>query len=434
MRKLAANGDEMEEREERLREEVERDLVMIEGGCVEIISRDELGRKLLRSKQENRPLKIKVGFDPSAPDIHLGHTVQLRKMRQLQDMGHTVYYLIGDFTARIGDPSGQKETRPNLTKAQVLENASTYQKQACKILDERKLQLVFNSEWFDQMTLPQIAELTSKYTVARLLERDDFGKRLSEQKPITVLELLYALMQGYDSVRLGVDIEMGGTDQKFNLLVGRDLQRAYGQEPQVLIIMPLLVGTDGVQKMSKSLGNYIGISEPPNEMYGKTMSISDDLMFEYSVFLTDIPRDDIDTMKESVHAGELNPKEVKKRLARELVRMYHGDKESVEAERAFERVFVEGGLPDDIPELRLGPQHLKKDGTIWIVDLLIRAKFARTGNGARRLIDGGGVSIDGLKVDDTRLDIEPLNGMILRAGKRKFAKLVLEEHTACSAD
>jgi len=411
---------------QKLRDDVEQDLKAIEQGCVEIISRDELGSKLLRSKQENRPLKIKVGFDPSAPDIHLGHTVQLRKMRQLQDMGHTVYYLIGDFTAMIGDPSGQKETRPTLTKEQVLENAATYRKQACKILDEDKMQLVFNSEWFDPMTLPQVAELTSRYTVARLLERDDFAKRLDEQKPITVLELLYALMQGYDSVRLEVDIEMGGTDQKFNLLVGRDLQRAYGQEPQVAIIMPLLVGTDGVQKMSKSLGNYIGIDDPPNEMYGKTMSISDEMMFDYLILLTEVSRENVSGMKERVEAGRLNPRDVKKRLARELVRMYHSEKQSLDAEREFEKVFVNKELPADIPELTIAGELLKEDGTIWIVDLLTLARFARTGNEARRLIQGGGVSIDGNIVDDTKLDIEPADGMILRAGKRRFAKLVLE--------
>ncbi len=419
---------------EKLQREVEHDLAAIEVGCVEIISRDELGRKLLQSKQKKRPLKVKVGFDPSAPDIHLGHTVQLRKMRQLQDMGHTVYYLIGDFTARIGDPSGQKETRPTLTKEQVLANARTYQKQACKILDERKLQLVFNSEWFDTMTLPQVAELTSRYTVARLLERDDFSKRLREQKPITVLELLYALMQGYDSVQLGVDIEMGGTDQKFNLLVGRDLQRAYGQDPQVLIIMPLLVGTDGVQKMSKSLGNYIGIDEPPNEMYGKVMSISDELIFDYLSFLTEVSADEIAAMRREVEGGKVNPKDVKKRLARELVRMYHGEKESVEAEREFEKVFVEQELPTDIPELRLNRGLLKQNGTIWIVDLLLRAKFARTGNAARRLIEGGGVSIDGQRVDDAKLDVKPVDGMIVRAGKRKFARVVIENGKAHCAD
>ena len=414
------------EASERLQNEVEQDLQKIEQGCVEIISRDELGRKLLDSKKEKRPLKIKVGFDPSAPDIHLGHTVQLRKMRQLQDMGHTVYYLIGDFTAMIGDPSGRKETRPTLTKEQVLENARTYQKQACKILDEDKVQLVFNSEWFDPMTLPQVAELTSRYTVARLLERDDFAKRLEEQKPITVLELLYALMQGYDSVRLEVDIEMGGTDQKFNLLVGRDLQRAYGQEPQVAIIMPLLVGTDGVQKMSKSLGNYIGIDDPPNEMYGKTMSISDEMMYDYLTLLTDIPRADVDGMRERVEGGQLNPRDVKKRLARELVCMYHGENQSRDAEREFENVFVKKELPADIPELKIAREHLKEDGTIWIVDLLTLARFARTGNDARRLIEGGGVTVDGQRIDDAKFDIEPVDGMILRAGKRRFAKLVLE--------
>jgi len=410
---------------EKLKEEVEQDLQAIERGCVEIILREELAQKLLRSKQTGQPLKIKVGFDPSAPDIHLGHTVQLRKMRQLQDMGHTVYYLIGDFTAMVGDPSGRKETRPTLTKEQVLENAKTYQKQACKVLDEEKLELVFNSEWFEPMTFAQVMGLTSRYTVARLLERDDFAKRLADQKPITVLELLYALMQGYDSVSLAVDIEMGGTDQKFNLLVGRDLQRAYGQEPQVAIIMPLLVGTDGVQKMSKSLGNCIGIDEPPNEMYGKTMSISDEIMFDYLTFLTDIPNEDIDRMKADTQAGQLNPKEVKKRLARELVRMYHGEEESLNAEREFENVFVNKGLPDDIEEVLLTPEHLKEDGRIWIVELLAIAGFAKTRNEARRLIEGGGVSLDGTKLKDASLDVEPADGMILRAGKRRFARLAV---------
>jgi tyrosyl-tRNA synthetase len=412
---------------EKLQGEVEQDLQAIERGCVEIILREELAQKLLRSKQSGQPLKIKVGFDPSAPDIHLGHTVQLRKMRQLQDMGHTVYYLIGDYTAMVGDPSGRKETRPTLTKEQVLENAKSYQNQACKVLDEEKLKLVFNSEWFESMTFAEVMKLTSKYTVARLLERDDFAKRLAEHKPITVLELLYALMQGYDSVSLAVDIEMGGTDQKFNLLVGRDLQRAYGQEPQVAIIMPLLVGTDGVQKMSKSLGNYIGIDEPPSEMYGKTMSISDDVMFDYLTLLTDIPTEEIDRMKTEISAGQLNPKEAKKSLARELVRMYHGENQSLQAEREFEKVFVNKGLPDDIEELMLTQEAVKENGTIWIVELLILAGFARTRNEARRLVQGGGVTLDGKKVKDASLDVEPVNGMILRAGKRRFAKVALAE-------
>jgi tyrosyl-tRNA synthetase len=307
----------------------------------------------------------------------------------------------------------------------VLENAKTYRKQACKILDDANVKLVFNSEWFERMTFEEVAELASRYTVARLLERDDFAKRFSEGKPITVLELLYALMQGYDSVHLAVDIEMGGTDQEFNLLVGRDLQRAYGQEPQVAIVMPLLVGTDGVQKMSKSLGNYIGIDESPKEMYGKTMSISDEMMFDYFTLLTDIPAQEIDAMKAEVRAGTSNPKDAKKRLARELVRMYHGDKKSLDAEREFEKVFVQKGLPDDISVLELTRKQLKDNGKIWIVELLVLAGFARTGNEARRLIGGKGVTIDGLGVEDTSLDIEPRDGMILRAGKRKFARVVL---------
>jgi tyrosyl-tRNA synthetase len=412
---------------DRLQQEVEQDVRAIERGCMEIISREELAQKLLRSKQTAQPLKIKVGFDPSAPDIHLGHTVQLRKMRRLQDMGHTVYYLIGDFTAMVGDPSGRKETRPTLTKEQVLENAETYQRQACKILDEEKLKLVFNSEWFEPMTFAEVMELTSKYTVARLLERDDFAKRLDDRKPITVLELLYALMQAYDSVSLAVDIEMGGTDQKFNLLVGRDLQRAYGQEPQVAIIMPLLVGTDGVQKMSKSLGNYIGIDEPPNEMYGKTMSISDEIMFDYLTLLTDIPTEETDSMRTDIGTGRLNPKEVKKRLARELVCMYHGEDQSLQAEREFKKVFVGKGLPDDIEEVALTQDRLKDNGKIWIVELLVLAGFAETRNEARRLVEGGGVSLDGKKVKDASLDVQPGDGMILRAGKRRFAKVALAE-------
>jgi len=303
---------------------VEEQLEVIRRGTVEIIPEEELIKKLERSIRENRPLRIKEGFDPTAPDIHLGHVVTIRKLKQFQDLGHQVIFLIGDFTGMIGDPSGRNEMRKPLTKEEVLKNAETYKAQIFKILDPEKTIIEFNSRWCTPMKFEDVLVLASKYTVARILERDDFYKRYKEGKPISVLEFLYPLIQGYDSVALRADVEVGGTDQKFNLLVGREIQREYGQEPQVILTMPLLVGTDGVEKMSKSLGNYIGITEPPEEMYGKVMSIPDDLIYPYFELATDVPNEELARIKRDLEDPEVNPRDLKRRLAREIVTLYHG--------------------------------------------------------------------------------------------------------------
>ena len=312
-----------------MKEEVRKALEVIKRGIVDLIEEEELIKKLEKAYKENKPLKIKAGFDPTAPDLHLGHTVLLRKLRQFQDLGHEVYFLIGDFTAMIGDPSGRSETRPPLTKEQVLENAKTYEQQVFKILDPNKTKIIFNSAWFSKMNAEDIIRLCAKYTVARILEREDFKKRFEANLPISIHELIYPLFQAYDSVALQADVELGGTDQLFNLLIGRDIQKEYGQEPQVIITLPILEGLDGVQKMSKSLGNYVGIMEPPFEMYGKIMSIPDKIMWKYYELLTDIPLEKIKTLKDQVESGKYHPKEAKKRLARYLVAQFHSEELAV---------------------------------------------------------------------------------------------------------
>jgi len=403
--------------------DVAKQLADIERGLVDIITRDELVEKLERYERDGTPLKIKVGFDPSAPDIHIGHAVALRKMRQLQDLGHDVYCVIGDFTGQIGDPSGRSQTRPQLSREEVEANAQTYKQQVTKILDPERLKLVYNSEWFSPLSFDAVIDIASRYTVARLLERDDFNKRFTEQQPITLLELFYPLVQAYDSVAIEADIEMGGTDQTFNMLVGRDLQRSYGQEPQVVLTTPLLVGLDGEQKMSKSLGNYIGIDEEPREIFGKTMSISDEMMWEYLELCTDVPLDDIGRMRNEVETGNQHPKDAKKSLATELVAMYHNNEAAARAEQEFEAVFVNKQLPDDIPVFELPASELK-DGGIWVARLLVLTGMASSNGEARRLITGGGVRLNGETVDDASLDIQPEDGMILQVGKRRFMKVV----------
>lgn len=403
--------------------DVAKQLAGIERGLIDIITRDELVERLKRYKRDGKPLKIKVGFDPSAPDIHIGHAVALRKMRQFQDLGHDVYCVIGDFTGQIGDPSGRSQTRPKLSREEVEANAQTYKQQVTKILDPERLKLVYNSEWFSPLPFSAVIDVASRYTVARLLERDDFSERFAEQQPITLLELFYPLVQAYDSVALKADIEMGGTDQTFNMLVGRDLQRSYGQEPQVVLTTPLLVGLDGKQKMSKSLDNYIGIDEEPREIYGKAMSISDDMMWQYLELCTDVPLDDIARMRDEVETGNQHPKDAKKRLATELVAMYHNNEAAARAEQEFEAVFVNKQLPDEIPVFELPATELKNGG-IWVARLLVLTGMASSNGEARRLITGGGVRLNGETVDDASLDIQPGDGMILQVGKRRFVKLV----------
>ncbi|OGX34269.1 MAG: tyrosine--tRNA ligase [Omnitrophica WOR_2 bacterium RIFCSPLOWO2_02_FULL_50_19] len=404
--------------------DVSKQLEIIKRGTVEIISETVLLEKLKKKQQ----LVIKAGFDPTAPDIHLGHTVLLRKLRHFQDLGHKVVFLIGDATALVGDPSGQTQARKVLSRDEVEANAKTYEKQVGKILrtdDKDLFERMHNSAWFAKFGFEHLVQLAQSYTVARLLERDDFQKRLKEGKPISFLELFYPLMQGYDSVILDADVEIGGTDQKFNMLVGRDLQEAYGKEPQVVITMPLLVGTDGVVKMSKSYGNYIGINESAGEIYGKVMSIPDSIMFSYYELLTDVPLDEIEGLKKGVEKGTAHPKDVKSRLASILAGTYHTKGEAAEAAENFRRVFKEKEIPEEIREYELSKDMLK-DGKIWVIKLLLLAKFATTNSDGRRLIEGGGVKIDGTKITDANSEIGIKNGMILQAGKRNFVKLILK--------
>ncbi|MCK4241701.1 MAG: tyrosine--tRNA ligase [Candidatus Atribacteria bacterium] len=405
--------------------DIKEELRIIKRGIEEIISEEELIKKLEKSRKEKRPLRIKQGFDPNAPDIHLGHTVGLRKMRQFQDLGHDVYFLIGDFTGMIGDPSGQTVTRKQLTEEEVKKNAETYKNQVFKILNPEKTKVVFNSQWLGKLSFSEVLKICSEYTVARMLERDDFATRYKKEKPIGIHEFLYPLMQGYDSVALQADIELGGTDQKFNLLVGRTIQREYGQEPQVIITMPLLEGTDGVEKMSKSLNNYIGINEPPQVMYGKVMSIPDNLMIRYFELVTDVPLNEIDKIKIDLENNNIHPRDVKKRLAREIVQLYHGHSASLVAEEEFEKVFKKKLYPEEIKELVLKKDNLK-EGKIWITELIAMSNLVSSKSEARRLIKQGGVRINGEKVSDPNFDLTVEEGMILKIGKLNFIKLVIK--------
>ncbi|HID95547.1 MAG TPA: tyrosine--tRNA ligase [Candidatus Latescibacteria bacterium] len=396
---------------------IDKQVDMIRRGAAEIISEEELAAKVERSIKDHRPLRIKLGMDPTAPDIHLGISVVLRKLRQFQDLGHEVYIIIGDFTAMIGDPSGVSKTRRQLSSEEVKLNARTYQEQYSKILDPEKTHVVFNSEWLGRMTFEDVILLAAKATLARVIERDDFAKRLSQGKPVGVHEVLYPLCQAYDSVKLEADVELGGTDQKFNILMGRDLQREYGQEPQVALLMPLLVGTDGTEKMSKSLGNYIGVDEPPEEIYGKTMSIPDQLIYPYFELATDVPSSELKEIKRMLADPSVNPMDLKRRLARRLVSMYYGVTAADTAERKFDAVFREREVPEDIPE------YQTDKGSIWIVRLLTSSGLATSSSEARRLIQQGGVSIDGVRVSDPEIHINIKGGEVLKVGKRRFLRL-----------
>jgi len=382
-------------------------------GTVEVIEKDELEAKLKKGK----PLKVKAGFDPTAPDLHLGHVVLLEKLRHFQILGHKVYFLIGDFTGMIGDPTGKSETRKPLTREEVLKNAETYKRQVFKILDPEKTEIVFNSLWMDKFTASDFIKLCSKYTVARMLERDDFQKRFRENRPIAIHEFLYPLIQGYDSVALEADVELGGTDQKFNLLVGRTLQRQTGQEPQIIITMPLLEGLDGVNKMSKSLGNYVAIEDPPKEMYGKLMSISDELMFRYYELLTDRPLGDIERMKQDMANGILHPKKIKEDLAFEITARFHGKDKAKEAQEEFNRVFARHELPDEIPEI-----FLREGESLRIQDVIFSSGLCSSKGEVKRLIRQKAVSIDGEKVLDLNFTI-PKGEHIIKIGKRKFLRV-----------
>lgn len=399
---------------------IQEQMDLIKRGASEIIPEADLVRKLERSITTNRPLRVKLGCDPSRPDLHLGHSVVLRKLRQFQDLGHEAILIIGDFTGMIGDPSGRNKTRPSLTIEETRHNGQSYFEQATKILAAQRVRMEYNSEWLGKMSFADVVTLAGKYTVARMLERDDFTQRYKAGEPISVHEFLYPLAQAMDSVAIESDIELGGTDQKFNLLVGRDIQREYGMEPQVILTTPLLVGTDGVEKMSKSYDNYIGISESPREMYGKTLRIPDDLIYTYFELASDVPNKELSDIKQQLEDPKLNPRDLKRKLARTFVTMYHSSEEARNAEAEFDRIFIEKEVPDVIEEFVLG-----NGGTeTTVVGLLALSKLASSKSEARRLIEQGGVSINGERVTDLNAGIPHSKEFIIKVGKRKFLKIV----------
>ena len=397
----------------------EKQLEIIKRGTVELIHENELLHKLEKSYKKNKPLKIKAGFDPTAPDIHLGHTVLLEKMRQFQELGHEIIFLIGDFTGMIGDPTGRSEMRKPLTEEDILKNAETYKEQVFKILDHEKTQIRFNSEWLLNLTATELIKLQAKQTVARMLEREDFKQRFINQNTIGIHEFIYPLLQGYDSVALNADVELGGTDQRFNLLMGRELQKEYGQELQTLVIMPLLEGLDGVKKMSKSLGNYVGIFDPPKEIYGKLMSIADDLMIKYYELLSHISIDEFNKIKEGIKSCSVHPKKAKENLAMEIVEKYWGKEAALHAKEEFDHIFKEKGLPDDIPvfELRWEEEEM------WLPKIMKLSGLTQSTAEAMRLIKQGAVHVDNIKIDNPDTTFKKGNYLI-KAGKRKFIRVI----------
>ena len=402
---------------------VKEQMDVIRRGAVEILVASELEEKLAQVAKTGKPLRIKAGFDPTAPDLHLGHTVLIQKLKQFQELGHEVNFLIGDFTGMIGDPTGKNETRKQLTRAEVLVNAETYKEQVFKILDPARTKVVFNSTWMGPMSAADLIGLAARYTVARMLERDDFHKRFSGQQPIAIHEFLYPLVQGWDSVALEADVELGGTDQKFNLLVGRELQKQMGQRPQSVVTTPLLEGLDGINKMSKSLGNYVGINEPPREIYGKLMSISDPLMVRYYELLSDVDLGTLARVQRGVN-GESDgwhPMEAKRSLAREMVARFHGQEAAERAEQEFIQQFRQKEVPADIPVF-----HCAADKPVWICSLMTASGTVSSNGEARRLIQQGGVKLNGEKVDNADLELEPAGELILQAGKRRFSRVIFQ--------
>ncbi|MHB9013273.1 MAG: tyrosine--tRNA ligase [Ignavibacteriaceae bacterium] len=392
---------------------------LIKRGAHEIIPEDELVKKIEKSIKEEKPLKIKLGCDPSRPDLHLGHSVVLRKLGQFQQLGHQAILIIGDFTGMIGDPSGRNVTRPSLSLEETRKNGESYLEQASKILNKEKTKIVYNSEWLSKMSFEDVIKLSSKYTVARMIERDDFTKRFKAGEPISLHEFLYPLAQAMDSVAISSDVELGGTDQKFNLLVGRDIQREFGMEPQVILTMPLIVGIDGIEKMSKSYNNYIGISDSPQEIFGKTLSIPDSLIYNYYELATDISNEELFDLRKQLNDQQVNPRDLKRKLAKTIVKMYHNENAAVEAEAEFDKIFIRKEVPDEIPEIILN----KGETEIGILELLVKVNFASSKGEARRLVVQGGVTIDGNKVDDISANITLDKELILKVGKRKFIKL-----------
>jgi tyrosyl-tRNA synthetase len=408
--------------------DIEGQIAAISRGVSDIIPLAELKTKLARSAKENRPLRVKLGLDPTAPDIHLGFAVVLRKLRLFQDLGHQVVIIIGDYTALIGDPSGRSTTRPMLTTEEIARNAQTYVEQLSRILDRDKMEVRFNSEWLGKLSFAELVGLASHMTVAQVMQREDFASRYAQGQPISLHELLYPLAQAFDSVAIHADIEMGGQDQTFNVLAGRHLQEQMGQERQIAIFMPILVGLDGVKKMSKSLGNYVGIAEPPGEMFGKLLSIRDEIMREYFVLCTDVPLPEIDSLLLEATEGRVNPKEIKKRLAREIVTLYHGPDAALAADEEFERIHGRGAtrdaVPDDTPEVPISTENMDADGHIRVTHLLVAAGMAPSAGEAKRLIQQGGVSLDGQKITDVNQTVLVQNGQVLRVGKHRFARLL----------
>ena len=398
-----------------IKAEVARQVSLIAKNAETLLPQEELVAKLEQALREGRPLRVKLGIDPSAPHLTLGHAVVLRKLRTFQDLGHTAVLVVGDFTRRIGDPSGRSRTREPMSPEEIERNMASYKEQAFLILDPERTEVRYNSEWLGKLSFEDVIVLSAKYTVARMLEREDFARRFAEGIPITIMELLYPLAQAYDSVAIQADVELGGSDQRFNLLIGRDIQREYGQEPQVILTMPLLIGTDGRYAMSQSRGNYIGIAEPPKEQFGKVMSLPDELMPQYFTLLTNIPWEE---------AAKLHPKEAKKRLAYAIVRSFHGEEEAERARTHFERVFEERELPEEMPEVRLPPELLAEDGTVGIVDLVFATGLVASRSEARRLVEQGGVRLDGERVTSVRARVPFRPPMVLRLGRRRFVRII----------
>ncbi|MRR57127.1 MAG: tyrosine--tRNA ligase [Deltaproteobacteria bacterium] len=400
---------------------VAEQLEILKRGAVEVLLEKELQEKLEKSEKTGVPLRVKAGFDPTAPDLHLGHTVLLHKLRQFQQLGHEVFFLIGDFTGMIGDPTGKSETRKALTREDVLRNAETYKEQVFKVLDPEKTRVVFNSEWLSPLQASDLIALAAKYTVARMLEREDFSNRFSNQMPISIHEFLYPLIQGYDSVALKADIELGGTDQKFNLLVGRELQREWGQTPQTVITMPLLEGLDGVNKMSKSLGNYIGINDPPDEIFGKLMSVSDELMIRYYELISDTSLADLARLKEGMKSGSVHPMDAKKALGRELVARYHGMAAAEAAEETFIRRFRDNQIPDELDDVVLSAGS----GTMLLCKVLSEAGLVKSNSEGRRSILQGGVKVDSVRISDENHELASGTAYVIQVGKRRFSRVTL---------
>ncbi|MBI4398984.1 MAG: tyrosine--tRNA ligase [Candidatus Omnitrophica bacterium] len=401
-----------------------RDQIQIcKRGAVEVISERDLAEKLELAEKKRAPLRIKYGADPSAPDIHLGHTVALRKLRELQDVGHVVVFIIGDFTARIGDPSGSNETRKTKTETEVAQNAQTYQDQVFKILDRKKTEVRFNSEWLDRMKPNDFLALTSHYTVARLLERDDFQKRFEANRPIVLLEFLYPLLQGYDSVAVRADMEVGGTDQKFNLLVGRELQRTYGQPAQVVLTLPIIEGLDGVQKMSKSLGNYIAVNDSPKDMFGKVMSIPDALMTRYAQYVTGWDPATFEKFKLDYESGILHPRSFKAAIGQRIVGLFYGDEKAAAAREEFDKIFKEKQTPSEVPVYEIAASKLDAGHSINLVSLLVECRLAESRSEARRFIEQGGVKIDNAKVSSVQDRVSLAHPVMIQCGKRKFVRV-----------